>query len=76
MLRGAEEGVHRPVPVGRDQDHRPRRWLADVGGGRDELDSGGSQVVAIEFTELVAGDLANEAGAPTERGNPGRGVPR
>ena len=76
MLRGAEEGVHRPVAVGRDQDHRARGRRADVGGRRDELDARGGEVVAIEFAELVGRDLADEAGAAAERRDARRGVAR
>ena len=76
VLRGAEEGVHRPVPVGRYQDHRAGGRRADVRGWRDELDAGCGQVVAVEIAELVGSDLADEAGASPERSNSGGGVPR
>ena len=74
MLRGAEEGVHRSVPVGRDQDHRSCGWLAYVRGRRDELNSRRRQVVAVEFAELVRRDLADEPGASAKRRNARRSI--
>jgi hypothetical protein len=75
-LGGAEEGVHRPVRVGRDQHHRAGGRLAEIGGGGDELDAGRVEVVPVEFAELVGRDLADEAGAAAERGDAGGGVAR
>ena len=76
MLSGAEEGVHRPVAVGRDEDHRPGGRFADVGCRGDELDARCGQVVPIEFAQLVRCNLADEAGAATQRGDASRGVAR
>ena len=67
MLRGAEEGVHGPVPVGRHQDHRARGGRAHVRRRRDELDACGRQVMPVEFAELIRSDLPDEARAPAER---------
>ena len=70
MLRGAEEGVHRPVPIGRHQDHRARGRHAHVVRGRDELDAGCGEVVPVKFAKLVGRDLADEArrGRRAQRG--------
>ena len=74
MLRGAEEGVHRPVAVGRHQDHRSGGRRADVGGGRSELDPRRAQVVTVESAELVGRDLADEGRAAAERGDARGGI--
>ena len=74
QLGGAEEGVHRPVRVGRDQHHRARGRLAEVRGRGDELDAGGGEVVPVEFAELVGRDLADEARFAAERRDPRRGI--
>ena len=74
VLRGAEEGVHRPVPVGRDQDHRTRSRLAHVGSRSDELDPRGGEIMTIEFAELVGRDLADEPGAAAECRNARRRI--
>src|SRR6185503_1909439 len=48
VLCRAEEGVHGPVAVGRDQNHRARGRHADVERRRGEFDAGRGQVVAVE----------------------------
>ena len=74
MLGRAEEGVHRPMAIRRDQDHRTRRGLANIGRGRDELDPGRSQVVTIEFPELIRRDLADKARPSAKRRDAGRRI--
>ena len=60
-LRRAEEGVHGPLRVGRDQDQAARGG-ADAGlRRRVELDPEAADVVREDLPELVVGELADEA---------------
>ena len=74
MLRGAEEGVHRPVAVRRDQDHRSSSRDSEILRLGRELHPGGGQVVAVELAELVGSDLPDEARASAQRGDARRRV--
>ena len=73
-LRGAEVGVHRPLAVGRDEDHRAAGRVAAGQRRRLEMDAEGMHVVAVDDAELVVGDLADEGALAAERGDAGRGV--
>ena len=76
LVRGAAEGVHRPLRVGSDQDQAAAGRLAAALGRGQELDAERADVVAEDLAELVVGDLADEAGAPAQRRDPRHRVRR
>ena len=49
QLAGAEVGVHRPLAVRRDQDHRARRRRAVRQRRRGEMDADRVHVAAVEL---------------------------
>ncbi len=66
-MRGAEEGVHRALPVGRDEDQAaPGRRIAGARRGV-VVDPAGVDIVREDFAELVLGDLADERAFRAER---------
>ena len=74
QLGGAEIGVHRPLAVRGDQDHRAGGGVAVFERRRVEMDAEGVHVVAVDVAELVVGDLADEGGAAAEGGHARRGI--
>ena len=74
QLRRAEEGVHRPLRIGRDQDEAAGGGADVAARGDEELDALRFDIVLEDVAELVVGDLADEAGLQPERGEAGGGV--
>ena len=67
-LRGTEEGVHRPLRIGRHQDQAARGRDVASGGGRVETDAERAHVMREHVAQLVVIDLTDEAAAFAERG--------
>ena len=72
----AEEGVHRPLAIGSDEDQAARGWRLAFTRGGGEIDPAGADVVAEDLAQLVAGDLADERAACAQRRHPGERVRR
>ena len=67
----AKKRVHRPLPVGSDEDQAlRRRRFAFARNGR-EGDVAGPDVMAEHLAELVVRHLADKAAAPSEHGHSG-----
>ena len=62
-LRRAEEGVHRPLGIGGDEDQAARGGADVAARGDEEVDPLRFDVMLVDLAQLVVGDLADEAGA-------------
>ncbi len=67
--RDAEVGVHRAFGIGCDHDDATAGRGDAIGSTGPELHADGAQVVAEHLTEIIAADLADVGGPPSEAGD-------
>src|SRR5690606_6901499 len=67
----AEIGVHGALAVGRDEDHRARRGRRAVERDGVEGNPLGADVVGIDLSQMITGNLAEKGSPASKTGNTG-----